>query len=177
MNKKPSVTELVNLLDKPALLNWANKIGLDGLSLSDYRKQSTKSGTSIHKQIENDFKGKMPFENEKFIAFKSKYEVVQVEPCIECEHYLGRADILLKRADENYLFDFKNSDKVYFEQVIQLVAYDRVLKPEKIGIVNTNTFEEIFIDLTEFQKKQYTNILSALVLIYNSKQKLFHPNL
>lgn len=71
----------------------------------------------------------------------------------------------------------KNSDKVYFEQIIQLVAYDRVLKPEKIGIVNTNTFEEIFIELSEFQKKQYTNILSALVLIYNSKQKLFHLGL
>lgn len=85
MNKKPTVTELINLLDKPFLLKWANKIGLEGISLDDYRKQSKGDGTNVHRQIENDFKGKLPFENDKFKSFKSKYEVLEVEPKIECE--------------------------------------------------------------------------------------------
>ena len=54
---KPSVTELIGMLDKPGLLNWANKIGLDGIKLEDYRKKSMINGTSLHKQIE-DYKTK-----------------------------------------------------------------------------------------------------------------------
>lgn len=172
---KPTVTQLINLLDKPLLLKWANKIGLEGMSLEDHRRLSKKDGVTVHKQIENDLKGKVIFENEKYKGFKNKYEVVQVEPVIECEHYVGRADVLLKRADDVFLFDFKNSGKIYFEQVLQLMAYDRVLKPNKIGIVNTESFVEIFVELSDFQKKQYNNILSALTLIYNSKQRLLNP--
>lgn len=171
--KKPSVTELIKLLDVPALINWANRIGLEGISLKDYRKKSGNEGKAVHKAIENDFKHGIKYENEKFQLFKSKYEVVQVEPQIECEHYTGRADVLLKdKFDITFLLDFKNADTIYFEQIIQLVAYKRILKPDRIGIVNSTSFNETVIDLTEFQEKQYTNILSALVLIYNSKQRL-----
>jgi len=37
--KKPSVTELLRILDKPALLNWANKQGLLGIDISVKRKE------------------------------------------------------------------------------------------------------------------------------------------
>lgn len=171
--KKPSVTELIKLLDVPALMSWANRIGLEGISLKDYRKKLAGEGINVHKLIENDFKNIETYDNEKFKSFKSKYEVVAVEPKIECEHYTGRSDVLLSdKAGLICLFDFKNTDVIYFEQVIQLVAYKRILKPDKIGIVNTTSFNETVIELTEYQEKQYTNILSALVLIYNSKQRL-----
>lgn len=171
--KKPSVTELIKLLDVPALMSWANRIGLEGIGLKDYRKKSGNEGKAIHKAIENDFKHGIKYENEKFQLFKSKYEVVQVEPQIECEHYTGRADVLLNdKFGLSCLFDFKNADVIYFEQMLQLVAYKRILKPDKIGIVNTTSFNETVIDLTEYQEKQYSNVLSALVLIYNSKQRL-----
>ena len=49
--KKPSVTELVKLLDVPALMNWANRIGLEGISLKDYRNKESKESVSIHKLI------------------------------------------------------------------------------------------------------------------------------
>jgi hypothetical protein len=49
---KPTVSQLLQLLDKPALLGWANKIGLEGISLDEYRKKSTKGGTDLHKEIE-----------------------------------------------------------------------------------------------------------------------------
>lgn len=171
--KKPSVTELVKLLDVPALINWANRIGLEGIALKDYRKKSGNEGKEVHKAIENDFKNIKVYDNEKFQSWKIKYTVVSVEPKIECEHYTGRADILLEdKFGLKFLLDFKNADTIYFEQVIQLVAYKRILKPDKIGIVNTTSFNETVIDLTEYQEKQYTNILRALVLIYNSKQRL-----
>ena len=48
-----SVSKLIEVLNKPALLHWSNKIGLQGISLKDYRKKSTSKGTSKHNQIEN----------------------------------------------------------------------------------------------------------------------------
>lgn len=119
--KKPSLTELINLLDKPNLLNWANRIGLEGIALKDYRKKSANDGKEIHKAIENDLKFGIKYNNEKFQLFKSKYEIVKVEPEIECEHYTGRADVLLNdKFGLSCLFDFKNADVIYFEQMIQL---------------------------------------------------------
>jgi hypothetical protein len=167
---KPTVTQLIGLLDKPALMKWANRIGLEGVSLDDYRKKSFQEGTGVHKKIENDLKHGIVFDNENFQAFKSKYEVVSVEPVIECEFYKGRADVLLKRDGVLYLFDFKNSTAIYFEQRLQLMAYKRVLNPDKIGIVNTDSFTENIIELTEDQQKQYIKILSALTVIWNAKQ-------
>lgn len=167
---KPTVTQLIGLLDKPALMKWANRIGLEGVSLDDYRKKSFQEGTDVHKKIENDLKHGITFENEKFQAFKSRYEVVSVEPVIECEFYKGRADVLLKRDGVLYLFDFKNSTTIYFEQKLQLMAYKRILNPDKIGIVNTDSFTENIIELTEEQQRQYIKILSALTAIWNAKQ-------
>lgn len=167
---KPTVTELIALLDKPALLKWANKIGLQGIALDDYRKKSTGEGDDTHKKIENDLKHGIPFENENFQKFKSRYEVLQVEPVIECEFYKGRADVLLKRDELTWLFDFKNSTNIYFEQKLQLVAYKRILKADRIGIINTQSFVENIIDLTPQQETSYTKILSALYVIWREKR-------
>lgn len=169
---KPTVSQLISLLDKPNLLKWANKIGLEGTRLEDYRKKSTGDGDNIHKQIENDFKYNIPFENDRFKQFKSRYEYVESEPKIECDHYRGRADVILKRDGLLYLFDFKNSNSIYFEQKLQLIAYKRVLKVDKIGIVNTDFFTENILDISPEDEKQYIKILSALVVIWNAKQEI-----
>lgn len=168
--RKPTVTELIDLLNKPALMKWANKIGLEGIRLDDYKKKSGDDGDDIHKKIENDLKHNIPFDNEKFQAFKSRYVFIEAEPVIECDHYRGRADVILERDGLKYLFDFKNSNSIYFEQKLQLIAYKRILKVDRIGIVNTTYFTENIISVTEEQEKQYVKILSALVVIYNAKQ-------
>lgn len=170
--EKPTVTQLIDLLDKPALLKWANKIGLEGISLDEYRSKSKSDGSNVHKQIENDFKHGITYENDKFQAFKMRYEVIKVEPEIECDHYKGRADVLLKRNDFLWLFDFKNSDRIYFEQKLQLIAYKRVLNCHKVGIVHTSTFIESIVDITPQQEREYLNILGALTIIWKSKKAL-----
>lgn len=170
--KKPSVSELIDLLNKPALLKWANKIGLQGIHIDDYRKRSTSDGTDKHKFIEDDLKHGIIYQNPCFQLFKSKYEVVSVEPEIYCEHYCGRADVLLKRDNKLWLFDFKSSNRIYFEQKLQLVAYKRVLNPDKIGIVNTDSFMEYIIDISSEEEREYLNILGALTIIYKAKNKI-----
>jgi hypothetical protein len=169
---KPTVTELIDILNKPALLKWANKIGLEGVSLDNYKKKSAADGDNIHKQIENDFKYAIPYENEKFKQFKSRYEYVESEPKIECEHYRGRADVILKRDGLFWLFDFKASNNIYFEQKLQLIAYKRILKVDRIGIVNTEYFTENIVDVSPEQEVQYIKILSALFVIWKAKQMI-----
>lgn len=169
---KPTVSQLIGLLDKPALLKWANKIGLEGTKLEDYHKKSTGGGVSIHKQIENDYKHGIKFENPAFQAFKSRYEFVQSEVVIECDHYKGRADILLKRNGLLWLFDFKPKNDLWFDQKLQLIAYRRVLKCDKIGIVDETYFTENIVDVTPEQELQYIKIISALTVIWNAKQMI-----
>lgn len=167
---KPTVSQLIDLLNKPALMKWANKIGLEGVRLEDYKKKSGDDGDNIHKQIENDLKHGIPFDNAAFQAFKARYTVERVEPVIECEHYRGRADVVMKRDNLLYLFDFKHANAIYFEQKLQLVAYKRILKVDRVGIVNTTYFTENIVDLTPESEAAYTKILSALVVIWNAKQ-------
>ena len=52
--KKPSVTQLLDLIAKPALISWANKQGLMGIDTSEKRKKILLNGTSLHSQIENE---------------------------------------------------------------------------------------------------------------------------
>ena len=61
--KKPSVTELIKLLDKPALMYWANKQGLAGIDIKTERKKWLNDGTSMHSQVEEYVKNKTPFLN------------------------------------------------------------------------------------------------------------------
>jgi len=63
--KKPSVSQLLSLLDKPALLGWANKIGLEGKTLLDVRRQNMSAGTNLHKQVERWLLNKTPIENQQ----------------------------------------------------------------------------------------------------------------
>lgn len=173
MNVKPTVSQLIALLDKPALLKWANKIGLQGVNIDDYKSKSTSAGSDIHKQIENDLKHGIHYDNDKFQSFKSRYEVLQVEPVVECDIYKGRADVLMKRNGITWLFDFKpTASRIYFEQKLQLAAYKSILKPDRVGIVGTDSFIENIVEISGDQQLHYDLILTSLSNIYNSKNIL-----
>ena len=47
-----AITKLIDLLDKPALVGWANKLGLKGLSLNEYSCRVKSEGTNKHNDIE-----------------------------------------------------------------------------------------------------------------------------
>lgn len=166
----PTVTQLLDLLSKPALLKWANKLGLEGVNLEDYQGKSKADGNNTHKLIENDLKHGITYDNEAFQKFKSRYEIIKVEPVIECEHYTGRADVMMKRDGKLWLFDFKNAKGVYFEQKLQLIAYKRIMACDMMGIVNTDYFTETIVDVPEHHEQHYIKIISALTVIWHSKK-------
>lgn len=175
MIKPPSVTQLLSLLDKPALLKWANKIGLEGVTLDEHYKKSKAAGISYHTQVEDMIKHGKEIEDEvlrkNYAYFFSGSEIVESEKVVLCEHWQGRFDIKFKRNGVTYLCDFKSNAKgVYLENKLQLVAYSEIEKVDEIGIISLPdfTFHQVRIK----DRKPYTGILRALSHIYKCKNDL-----
>lgn len=171
--KKPHVTELLELLNKPALINWANKIGLQGIALSDFRKEALRKGSVIHREIENYVLDGIPFEKpeyqDRFNKFMEDKKILTIEKVIETDLFTGRLDCVLEFNGKTYLCDFKSQDGIYLETVLQLTAYHMAEPTDYIAVIHVPkfTFRPIY-KVVDFQP--YEGIIKALVHIYNQKQ-------
>lgn len=172
---KPSVADLLKLLDKPALLRWANRIGLQGIELDQYRKNAMAKGSDHHKQIENYIKNNTPFKDDKvqvaWDMFISDKKILECEKEIETEWFKGRMDIKLNYIGYDFVCDFKSHEGVYFENKLQLAAYRMADNPSfmtRIATIEIPNFKLNIIDIWDFQP--YEEIIKALVIIYNNKQ-------
>lgn len=174
-NFKPSVTKIIGQLDKPALLNWANKIGLEGIKLDEYRKKVMSDGTSIHKQIEEYHLFQKPFtdpETQKRFEklFKDK-KILEIEKNIETDHWQGRMDLKIEWLGKTYVCDFKSNQKnVYLENKLQLIAYRMAEPSDGIAIISVPDFKIIPVSIYDY--KPYEDILIRLAEIYNLKMLL-----
>lgn len=173
--KKPSVTELIKLLDKPQLLKWANKIGLEGVTLEDFRKKSTGDGISIHSQIENYHKSNTPFTDvdaqQRYEFMMKDKKAISFEKKLEGELFQGRMDIQIEYLGKIYNCDFKSSSKIYLENVLQLTAYKMIEPCDFIAVIQVP--EMIFKPIYSIQDfTPFENILRALTSIYNNKAKI-----
>ncbi len=93
-----SVTKLIDLLNKPALLGWANKIGLQGISLKDYSCKSKNKGIIKHKQVEDYITKGIDFpESYRFDKCIEGFEVIGCEVDVNNERIAGRIDLILKK--------------------------------------------------------------------------------
>lgn len=148
-----AVTKLIDLLDKPALVGWANKLGLKGLSLKEYYSQVTTEGNEKHYEIENYFKYGIEFKGCELLKEKLKdYEVIGVEETIKNDFLIGRIDLVLKKDDFIYVCDFKRNKSIYLKTKLQLSTYKEMLKADKICFINSKTFdvEELKIDTLKY---------------------------
>lgn len=173
--KKPSVSQLLSLLDKPALLNWANKQGLQGIDITKERKGWLRAGTSIHNQIENFIKSKAPFLNEldqnNFLKFIEDKEIIDFEKNIETEWFQGRYDLKVKWNDKVYLMDFKNNAKdIYFENKLQLIAYSMAEECDGFAIINVPKFEIFEVKIQN--RNPFIEVLKSLSNIYYCKKEI-----
>lgn len=142
----PGVTTILNLLNKPALVPWAWKLGMQGL---DYRKvvgQAASIGTIAHYLVECYLKGEEPELEEYSPAdlaqatlaaqgFVEWWEVqglkvVGSEVMLVSERwrYGGSLDIVCEKVSTGklWLLDIKTSKGIYDEMRYQLAAYWRL---------------------------------------------------
>lgn len=165
-----AVTTLLKLLDKPALLNWANRIGLDGISLKEYRSKSTKKGTLKHKQIEEYLNHGVLFdESDRLDECLKGFEIVGIEGSVDNGFVSGRYDLFIKDDKKSVVVDFKSSNKIYLEQKIQLSTYKELLKADSVAVINFNTWE---LNILDIDTEKYYKILKHLYFIYRLKIEL-----
>jgi hypothetical protein len=139
----PGVTTVIskNLgWNKQALINWANQCGLDGKRHRDVSAAEAKAGLLCHSMIDAHIKGEsfntLGYDAElletqrgfnNFLSWAAEVDLTPVAtetPLISEKHqYGGKPDYIGAVNSELSLVDWKTSDGVFPDMLIQLAAY------------------------------------------------------
>ncbi len=148
----PGVTTIVGLLNKPYLVAWANKMGLQGVDTTAYTAAAAGAGTCAHEMIQAMVGGtdvdfsKYTGEEieaaqnaaEKFRAWLQNHDMQThlIEEQLVSERYRvgGTIDWYGELDGRMTLVDIKTSGNVYAEHIIQVAAYAQMLKDEEYPV-------------------------------------------
>ncbi len=137
----PGVTTFLQVLNKPALVKWANNLGLQGIDSNKYVDNLADVGTLAHTMIMAYLKGEevdtseysqtqIDLAENSFISYlewakSHKIEPILVEEPLVSEEYRfgGTPDLIAVVDGVNTLIDFKTSKALYPEHNIQVAAY------------------------------------------------------
>ena len=142
----PGTTTITGLLDKPALVGWANNLGLQGISSRDYVDSMAGVGTLAHAMcvamltgdLTEDLDEYAPIEVRlarnsaaKFQVWLDEHEFKPIlieQPLVSEEHRFGGTVDLYGMLDGVHtLVDLKTGKAIYPEMVYQLAAYRQLL--------------------------------------------------
>ncbi len=142
----PGVTTIVGMLNKPQLVSWANRLGLQGINTTAYIAAAANAGTCAHEMIQAIVGGP-----EVDLAKYSGEEIAQAQnaaskfkewlanhemetQAIEMQlvserHRVGGTIDWYGMLDGSYtLVDLKTSGRIYDEHIIQVAAYSKLLE-------------------------------------------------
>lgn len=136
----PGVTTILGVIAKPALIDWAWKLGKQGIDYNTVKDDAATVGTIAHFLCECHMKGIEPDEAqfdpeklktamicfEKFKEFWSKanLKVLHNELAITSKYYGGTIDIVAEDEEGKLVIvDIKTSNGIYPEYWSQVAAY------------------------------------------------------
>lgn len=144
--KIPSVTTILGVINKPALIQWANCIGLEGIKVNEYVDDKADIGTLAHSICEYSLVGtpihwkKYTQEqikqackcSQKFFEWKSyQWEFIPIASEIELisnkYQYGGCIDLLAIVNGRLTLIDFKTCNSIWNEAKYQVSAYKQLI--------------------------------------------------
>lgn len=135
------VTTILNVINKPALIKWANDLGLQGIDSTTYVDNLADIGTLGHSMIMSHLTGRelgtegytkeqIDLAENSFISYLNWEEQHTVEPILvetplvsEQYKYGGTLDLLAVVDGVDTLIDFKTGKALYPEHSIQVAAY------------------------------------------------------
>jgi hypothetical protein len=145
----PSCTTLLQVLNTPSLLYWANKIGREGKYYSSEMAKASRIGTLTHALIEKYFKGHVDdlqeklsacYDNEKIQAFKAfknfqnwadenEFELLgsELQLVSDTYNYGGTIDYYGLINGVLMIMDFKTSNYFNKKMFLQLAGYRQLL--------------------------------------------------
>lgn len=179
----PSVTTIIKLINKPALMNWSNWLGMQGTSYNQYMKKAAYIGTRVHEIIECKFTNKK-FELEEvnmwFLEVRdyisnfidwykdNPIDVINIEEKMVSDKFGGTCDIYCEFDGKKTILDIKTSSSVYSTMFIQLAGYI-ILKElqgevvEQVGILTVNKKEAYVTLMARDEMDIYINTFNKLV--------------
>ena len=192
-NEVPSATTILKILNKPALVKWANYLGFRSLDVDAVLNESAELGTLIHDLIHSILCKHLivfiPSEKHpnwliySYIKkFKTWLNTNTVEPIIleksfSTDNFGGTVDFYGKINGKYTILDFKTSKKIHITMFIQLALYCILLEKhgytvEQVGIllVNNKNDGEKFISREELEP--YVEFAKGLVGVFHSYYNL-----
>ena len=146
-SRVPSVTTVLGIIAKPALVKWANNLGLQGIDSTKYVDELATIGTLAHDMILSDLRGEKPSDVTQgmdehtvgmaencFISYLSWRKGKDVRPVLieesltsEIHRFGGRCDFYGDVDGVRTLIDFKTGKGIWPEHFYQLAAYSHLL--------------------------------------------------
>jgi len=185
----PGVTTITGVLNKPALVYWANQMGLKGIDTRKYVDAAARVGTLAHEMVEYYLRGERldlsdytPNEIEKarrafrkFVVWAKPLDLQPIlleEPLVsESYRFGGTIDFYGIRNAIPSLIDFKTSKGLYAEHLLQVAAYAMLLRDNghlveqvyilRIGRDEGEGFEELRVDRLHERQRLFVYCLGV----------------
>jgi hypothetical protein len=194
----PGVTTITGQLNKPFLVGWANRLGLEGIDSSRYTEEAQKIGSAAHYLIEAKLRGEEPdvedftmaqltkagFGVGAFDKWASEHtvkpEILEGVFVSETYRYGGQLDFYGLVDGVPTLLDFKTSSALYPEHRTQVSGYWQLLRehdyPVKaVRVLRIGRSEEEGFDEVSFTGVQIRNgwlIFQKLLELYWLRKEL-----
>ncbi len=195
----PGVTTILGVLNKPALVKWANGLGLQGIDSTTYVDETARIGTLAHEMIQEYLGG--PFwdreafdaqqidaaenavlsfyEWERQTGAKMKTHAIELQLVSESYRYGGTVDWLGEIDGALWLVDIKTSKALYPEHVYQVAAYHQMLIENgyqvdgvrllRVGRSEDEGFDDHVIDTPE--RCMAWDVFKAALELYRKKNE------
>lgn len=194
----PGVTTIVGILNKPALVPWANKMGLKGIDVKRYVDDKADIGTLAHAKIIGELTGEKVDTTDysqqqidqadnaclSFYEWQKKHNLIiyEAEKALVSEKYGfgGQFDIYGEIDKSFELLDLKSGSGIWPEHYYQLGGYiilveEAGLQIDQVRILNIprtedENFQEIILSgkMITLSKEMFLDCLS----IYNRKKEV-----
>lgn len=194
--KVPGVTTITGVMNKPALVIWANRLGLKGIDSSKYTDDLAGVGSLAHniiecylKKQEVDYSDYTPNQKSlaenavlKFFSWEkeNRFEVIKSELQMVSEKYKfgGCCDIYADLNGKKTLIDLKTSKAIFGEMHTQVSAYALLLEESgypvedvrilRVGRDETEGFDDVSIPLLKVHQERFLVCLQ----LYNLNKQL-----
>lgn len=193
-SKVPGVTSIIGRFDdKEGLIWWANKIGLEGQTLSQVRAEAMRFGSYGHQIFEDLVKkrlGEYPKEYKPLInIFKSELNKLKIRSIIsevqlvsEIHKFGGTPDLFIEDTDgKSWVIDYKFARNIgvgYFYQVAayailyeenmgKLIEGGKIFWIDKKHYEATGKFKLIPIVIENAKLNKFKEIFIEMLIIYN----------
>lgn len=147
----PSVTTILDVINKPAIAEWANRLGLfKHVQYKEHLNSLARAGTLLHAKIEAELRGKAAPDESQYSseevnwAFQSWFHwsswrrqhqirpLALELPLVSAVHgYGGTIDCIAELDGEPCVIDWKSSIKPYESHFLQVAAYQALVREVK----------------------------------------------